>query len=356
MENRYWAGTHALEVLSGFLENRNGDWSSVFVLCDTNTHKYCYPLLEKSGVKPDRLIVIGAGEHHKTLQTASSIWSQLLEAGADRSSLLINLGGGVVTDIGGFVAASFMRGIRFINLPTSLLGMVDAAIGGKTGIDFGGAKNTIGSFADPELTIAHLPFLDTLPQHEWLSGYAEMIKHLLLDDKAGWEELVSLVNNDSDEQTVRSFFAGRIQSSAATKSRIVEADPTEKGIRAILNFGHTVGHAIESWSLEQGHEPVSHGEAVAAGMVCEAFLSVQLCEFSSDTLSDVAKVIHGLYSPMKLSGEARGHIIEKIRFDKKAHSGTINVSLLKAPGEPVARIPCSVPLLAESLHYYSSLT
>ncbi|HEX5002489.1 MAG TPA: 3-dehydroquinate synthase [Bacteroidia bacterium] len=356
MENRYWAGTDALEVLSGFLDKQKDDWSSVFILCDSNTHNHCYPLIEAAGIKPDRLIIIGAGEHHKTLQTASAIWSQLLEAGADRSSMLINLGGGVVTDIGGFAAAGFMRGIRFINLPTSLLGMVDAAIGGKTGIDFGGAKNIIGSFAEPEITIAHLPFLDTLPAREWHGGYAEMIKHILLDDKQSWAELVLMMNGNPEKQTVRNFFTERIQISAATKLRIVAADPNEKGIRAILNFGHTVGHAIESWSLEQGNDPVTHGEAVAAGMVCEAFLSVKLSEFPADAMRDVANVIHGLYAPIKLNGEARGHIIEKIRFDKKAHSGTINLSLLKAPGEPVSKVPCSVPLLAESLHYYSSLT
>ena len=265
MDFVYYSGEEALQVFGSFVSGSGKQWSKVICLCDTNTNTLCKPVLESCGVRIDRTIVIGAGERHKDLHTLSTVWHELLLSGADRNSLLINLGGGVVTDLGGMAASTFMRGISFVNIPTTLLCMVDASIGGKTGIDFGGAKNIAGTFALPELTVSHFPFLDTLPDQEWKNGFAEMIKHQLVGDAIAWEETTGFFSGNPFHAEVKDFFRQRIPASAAIKFGIVQKDPLEKNIRACLNFGHTIGHGMEAWSLDHEGEPIQHGEAVAAG-------------------------------------------------------------------------------------------
>jgi 3-dehydroquinate synthase len=262
----------------------------------------------------------------------------------------------VVTDIGGFAASTFMRGIRFVHMPTTLLGMVDASIGGKTGIDFGGAKNIAGSFADPELIIAHLPFLNTLPDSEWRNGAAEMIKHMLVGDVAGWNAVLEFITQSPapESKQVNAFFLDRIGLSAAIKQQVVTTDPFEQGLRAALNFGHTVGHAIEAWSLEHKPLPLSHGECIAAGMICEAFLSVKLSGLSEDTFYDVIRVVDALFPRIVLTREERGHILEKVRLDKKRSLGDVRLSLISAPALPALHQSCTEQLLTESLHFYAS--
>lgn len=354
MDNLYWSGDQTLQVLASFLKDEATRFSSVVVLCDDNTLEHCFPLLEQSGINVSRTIVVGAGERHKELHTLTHVWTQLLGSGADRSTLLINLGGGMVTDLGGFAASTYMRGIRFVHMPTTLLGMVDAAIGGKTGIDFGGAKNMVGTFALPELILSHLPFLETLPEKEWRNGYAEMIKHELIGNAVAWDETTKLLSTVPADQQLRNHFRMRIDASAAIKHKFVTADPNEQGIRAALNFGHTIGHAIESWSVENRATPLSHGEAVAAGMICEAFLSEKLCGFPASSVTEVVNVVDRLFVHQSFSRAERGHILEKIRFDKKRKSGGIRMSLLSAPGVPAIDIGCTSEQVAASLHFYAS--
>ena len=214
----------------------------VFVLVDSTTATQCMPILSESiGDIPYQTIEITAGEANKNIEVVQQVWDALLSGGATRKALVVNLGGGLVTDLGGFAAATYMRGIRFVNIPTSLLAMVDASSGGKTGVDYRGVKNLVGCFAQPEATLVYLPFLDTLPVNEWLSGYAEMLKHGLLESVEHWDKLLALDVNDPKCTISPELLAENM----AVKERIVTEDPQEKGVRKLLNFGHTIGHAIE---------------------------------------------------------------------------------------------------------------
>ena len=238
------------------------------ILCDTNTKKYCLPLVEETfagRVKLD-VIEIGIGEVNKNIETVCDVWKSLLDLGLDRNSVIINLGGGVVTDLGGFAASTFNRGIDFINVPTTLLSQVDASVGAKTGIDFEGSKNQIGTFTNPKAVFIYEEFLNTLPPKEKLSGFAEVIKHALICDKVYWQQISS--NGLYDNQNLATL----IERSITIKQQIVQQDPLEQNIRKLLNFGHTIGHALESFSLQNDDTPLLHGECVAVGMICEAYI------------------------------------------------------------------------------------
>ncbi|HJW29110.1 MAG TPA: 3-dehydroquinate synthase family protein, partial [Saprospiraceae bacterium] len=229
-------------------------YSNLFILADSNTHQHCVPLLP-SPLLTHQAIIIPAGESNKNLEQCQVIWDKLLQHGADRKSILVNVGGGMICDLGGFAASCFQRGIRFVHLPTSLLAMTDAAIGGKTGVDFKGYKNFIGSFRNPEFILIHRPFLNTLPEAEWMSGLAEIIKHAIIGSTYLWNLIDEAQNeNDADWEAI-------IKESVEVKMKVVEADPEEQGERKILNFGHTVGHALESYYLTKG-SPISHGQAI----------------------------------------------------------------------------------------------
>src|SRR5690606_38544696 len=245
-------------------------YQSVFFLVDDNTHEHCLPLL-LSEIHENiliEIIEIPAGEESKAIEIAVQVWETMSETQASRKSLMINLGGGMITDMGGFIASTFKRGIDLINIPTSLLAMVDASVGGKTGIDLNGIKNLIGTFAMPELTLIHPEFLQTLPEREFRSGLAEMLKHGLIHDKNHWLELIEIENFDFISIDYL------IEKSVKIKQEIVEKDPFENGIRKILNFGHTIGHALES-QLLQTENPLLHGEAISVGMMVESILSYE---------------------------------------------------------------------------------
>ncbi|MCZ2102743.1 MAG: 3-dehydroquinate synthase, partial [Chitinophagales bacterium] len=238
-------------------------WSKIFVLVDENTEKYClFHLLEQMDL-PIHVIKIPSGEQHKNLNTCQLVWQNLMAKGADRLSLLINLGGGVIGDLGGFCAGTYMRGIRFIQIPTTLLSQVDASVGGKLGVDFMERKNMIGLFGNPEAVFIFTDFLKTLPERELKSGYAEMLKHALIADKDAWNRL-----SKTDVATINDW-ESTIYESVMIKQSIIQEDPLEAGKRKILNFGHTVGHAIESYWISR-EKPLLHGEAIAIGMVAEA--------------------------------------------------------------------------------------
>ncbi len=265
------------------------DFDFLFVLCDTHTRELALPLVDHV-LPPYRLITIEAGEENKSLDTVALVWTQLSRDGATRSSLLLNIGGGMVSDLGGFAAAGFKRGIRFVDIPTTLLGAVDAAVGGKTGINFNGLKNEIGVFRPAEAVVVSTRFFNTLPANELLSGYAEVIKHALIDSPEAYREALAFDIENVQFETLLPL----LQRSVEIKERIVGEDLTEQGIRKALNLGHTVGHAIESLSHRRG-KPLPHGYAVAWGLVCELLLSHHYLGFSSAIVTELADYIHRHY-------------------------------------------------------------
>ncbi len=323
-------------------------YSSVFILVDEHTHQHCLPAFIKgmSGLQPKQIIKMVPGELHKNLDTCTGIWETLSEKDADRQSLLINLGGGVVTDLGGFVASAYKRGINFINVPTSLLAMVDASVGGKTGIDLGKLKNQIGVIKQPEMVLVITSFLSTLNKRELRSGFAEMLKHGLIRDAAYWDALKSLEPSDPLE--------ARIYDSIIIKNEVVMQDPEERNLRKILNFGHTLGHAIESYYLEAGENGMMlHGEAIAAGMVLEAYLSHRLTGLDLGQLDDIRTTFKQRYPKAAITREDMAGILDLLKHDKKNSYGNINFVLLQKIGEPV--IDCKVPaeLFPDAFAYYS---
>lgn len=333
--------------LNQFLEENT--FSNLFILVDSNSHEFCLaPFLNQ--LKTDiqvEVIEIEAGEEHKDLDTCNSIWKVLSELNGDRRSLMINLGGGVVTDLGGFVAATFKRGISWINFPTTLLSMVDAAVGGKNGVNLGSLKNQIGVIQPPEFVVINTSFLSTLPAPEMRSGLAEMLKHGLIQDEDYWKKLTALHELDPED------LDDLIAESVKIKEAIVEKDPTEQNLRKSLNYGHTLGHAIESHFLEHpDKQKLLHGEAVAVGIVLATFLSVELRSFPKHKLEEITEVIYRLYGKIEIEKKDQEKIIELLKFDKKNEGGNINFVLLEDIGKPI--IDCHVPneLLLDAFRYY----
>jgi 3-dehydroquinate synthase len=304
---------------------QGNSFSKIAILVDDNTKKHCYPLV--SSVLPEHIIIeIASGEEHKNLQTCEQIWGVLTDHAFDRKSLLINLGGGVIGDMGGFCAATFKRGIDFINIPTTLLAQVDASIGGKLGIDFHDFKNHIGVFQNPLMVFLDVKFFNTLHPSELRSGYAEIIKHCLIRDRRKFEEIIQTPYTDLD-------FFELTKHSVQIKKDVVHADPTEKGLRKILNFGHTIGHAIESYYLRKPEEKLLHGEAIAIGMICEAFLSNKKLSVSGADLKTIIDYILKVYQSRKIQANAVDEIIKLTRQDKKNEGDKIKCSLLNNIGD-----------------------
>jgi len=312
----------------------------LFVLTDTTTLRLCWPLI--SGfpcLATARMITIGDTDENKTLDSLAQVWTALQQGGATRHSLLVNLGGGMVTDLGGFAASTFKRGIAYINVPTTLLSQVDASVGGKTGINFGGLKNEIGVFNCAASVILSSDFLHSLDEKNLLSGYAEMLKHGLISDKESWAELLGF---DFDNSNVKSQKSGlridyeqlgaMVAKSVAIKERIVEEDPTEKGIRKALNLGHTAGHALESLALEEGRT-VLHGYAVAWGLICELYLSAMKCGFPTDILRQTVQFIRQNYGIFPIDCKQYDRLYDFMTHDKKNEGGIINFTLLGKIGD-----------------------
>lgn len=301
----------------------------IFILTDQTTHDMCLPKLQNFlCLKGAQSIVIKAGDTNKTLDSLAEVWTALSQGGATRHSLMINLGGGMVTDLGGFAASTFKRGIDFINIPTTLLAMVDASVGGKTGINFGGLKNEIGVFSDSKFVIINTQFLDTLDHDNICSGYAEMLKHGLISDNKHWAELVGFNLAQPDLAQLQRMVAESIK----VKERIVTEDPHEHGIRKALNLGHTVGHALESFAMKHGR-PVLHGYAVAYGMVCELYLSARKIDFPTDKMHQTVRFILDHYGRLPYTCDDYPELLELMRHDKKNTSGIINFTLLGGIGD-----------------------
>ena len=325
--------------------------TKVFILMDTNTHEHCYELfLECAGIKNSvETVIIPSGEINKTIYTCMDIWTTLSEKGADRSSLLINLGGGVVTDLGGFVASTFKRGIEFINIPTSLLAMVDASIGGKNGVDLGMLKNQIGVVNNPRFVIVEPTFLNTLPKHEITSGFAEMLKHALIDSKDYWEELQGFdITNLKNTHNL-------IWKSIKIKNNIVTQDPKELGARKVLNFGHTLGHAIESYCLESKSRPtLLHGEAIAIGIVLATYISSALVGFDKNKLASVTAFILTNFKKQTFNKQDIESIIALLKHDKKNKAGAVLFVLLEGFGKTHINKEVPNSLIKEAFDYYDT--
>ena len=300
-----------------------------FILVDETTERCCLPIVSGLDcVRGARIIVIGATDSHKTLESLSHVWEALGEGGATRHSLLINIGGGMVTDLGGFAASTFKRGINYINIPTTLLSMVDASVGGKTGINFRGLKNEIGVFSNASTVILDTTFLKTLDAENICSGYAEMLKHGLIS-----KQLQTMVAD-----------------SVAVKQRIVTEDPLEQGIRKALNLGHTVGHAFESFALK--HSPILHGYAVAYGLISELYLSTVKTGFPSDKMHQTVSFIKEHYGKMAITCDDYPTLLELMTHDKKNVAGTINFTLLGGIGDIRINQTATKEDIYEALDFY----
>lgn len=333
--------------LQKMLQDRN--YSRLIILVDQNTRRYCWPLLEPVVSEWEHtLIEIQPGEQHKHLQSCQLIWQQMMEKRADRRSLTINLGGGVIGDMGGFCAATFKRGMDFIQMPTTLLSQVDASIGGKLGIDFMQVKNSIGVFRNPQAVFIDPRFLKTLPAREVRSGFAEIIKHSLIADREQWEQLRQI----SDLETVD--WPSLIVPSLRIKQQIVEEDPFEHGIRKALNFGHTIGHAVEGYALETD-EPLLHGEAIAVGMIAEAHLSYQKAGLSEAGLSQIVDFIRSIYEPRPVATEIYDELLSLMTNDKKNIGKAINFSLLPQCGDVAVNQTAQSDEIAKSLTYFNEV-
>ena len=335
----------AYEVLEEHMHKAN--YSKVFILVDENTNKHCLPQFsaQLDKVFDFEVIEIESGEAYKNIDTCTQVWEVLSELNADRRSLLINLGGGVITDLGGFVASTFRRGIDFINVPTTLLAMVDASIGGKTGVDLGTLKNQIGVIREPVMVLVITPFLRTLEERQWLSGYAEMLKHGLIDSEPHWEMLRQVGPFDNIDDLIRE--------SIEIKNRVVIQDPTEKNLRKILNFGHTLGHAIESYFLEKDkYNPILHGEAIVVGMILESYLSHKLLGLETFQLEDIKSTLNKRFHNIEFTEEDIKEILELLIFDKKNTHGNINFVLLRHIGEAIIDNRVPEALFSEAFVYY----
>jgi 3-dehydroquinate synthase len=326
--------------------------SGVFILVDENTREHCLPFLKDkcTGLDDARVIEMQCNESNKTIASVEKIWQQLVTGNAVRNSLLICLGGGLITDVGGFAAATFKRGINFIHIPTTLLAMVDASIGGKTGVNLNSIKNQIGVFALPKAVFIFEEFLKTLPSRQKLSGYAEMLKHAMIQSENLFDKLIIL--NSHEKVCTES----NILESAAVKMEIVNKDFNETGIRKALNFGHTIGHAIESYSQKYDSDPLLHGEAIAIGLICETFISMRMFGLDKNDLKRLANLVSWHFPHYRFKPRPGDELLSLMCHDKKnSSSSQLNFSLIRKIGDPVYdKIP-GEKLILESLHFYINL-
>lgn len=351
------AGEHPVLIGDGALMRlehmltRDQRPTQTFILGDENTLRLCLSDLlgHVPALSAAPTVEVRAGERSKDMDVCRALWTHLAEEGADRGAWLICLGGGVVTDLGGFVAGTYMRGIPCVHVPTTLMGMVDAAIGGKTGIDLAGVKNLVGLFAPPVATFVHAPFLRTLGKRELLNGVAEMIKHGLIRDAAHWNAVRRAPLHDL------SALAPLIARSAAIKAEVVTEDPRESGPRKQLNFGHTIGHALESFTLEGAQRSLLHGEAVAIGMICEAWLSWRLGHLDREKMDAIQEHLLGLYPPFLMNPTDHHRVIELMRSDKKNRGGMFRFTLLADIGRAIIDVPVTAAQAADALDHYRLL-
>lgn len=335
--------------LNAFLLSPQYESAKIFILVDENTFKYCLPpLLENIEIlQESEIIEVESGEENKVIEICVEVWQALTELNADRKSLIINLGGGVITDMGGFIASTFKRGIDFINVPTTLLAQADACIGGKVGVDLEGIKNQVGLFSNPKAVFINPEFLSTLDERQVISGFAEIIKHNLISRKNYWDQLH--LTDVIDIVNVEEYILHSIE----IKNNIVLLDPFEQGIRKSLNFGHTIGHSMESYSFINDEVPLLHGEAIAIGLVCEAYLSYKITGLPNSQLEEITTFVKNLYTPYPLNTLVSDALINLMQNDKKNERHKINFTLLKQIGEVAINQSANEDLIKEALSYYS---
>lgn len=326
-----------------------GEYSNVLILVDLNTNDHCLPILQAaiSDIVDYDIIEVDPGEENKNIDFCIGIWKTMLDFGADRKALMINLGGGVVTDMGGFAASTYKRGIDFIQIPTTLLAQVDASVGGKTGIDLDNFKNIIGTFAQPKAVFISSKFLESLDARQLCSGFAEVIKHGLIQDENLFHRC--------QQTTIEELGAEIVYDSVMIKNRIVLEDPTENNIRKILNFGHTIGHAVEGYSLANDQNPLLHGEAVAIGMLCEAFLSTQFGTLAKDELHEIEQYLLRVYPYYTIPAAMDEELFRLMRNDKKNESKQIGFALLNKIGDCTYNKYIEEEGIRAALDYYRSL-
>ncbi len=327
----------------------NGGYSNVLILVDLNTNDHCLPVLQAAmpEIVDYDIIEVDPGEENKNIDYCIGIWKTMLDFGADRKALMINLGGGVITDMGGFTASTFKRGIDFIQIPTTLLAQVDASVGGKTGIDLDNVKNIVGTFTQPKAVFISSQFLETLDKRQILSGFAEIIKHGLIQDRDLFQRCKNSDLSELDMQIVHD--------SVAIKNNIIMQDPTEQGIRKILNFGHTIGHAVEGYSMLHDQDPLLHGEAIAIGMVCEAFLSHRNGTLAAASLEEITSYLTGIYSYYMLPTEIDAELLQLMLNDKKNEAQKIGFAFLDGIGNCQYNLFADQSSIMEALNYYRSL-
>jgi len=336
-----------LAKLASFIQTAS--YTKILILTDRNTNIHCLPVMLEAmpGFDGYDIIEVDEGEENKNIDFCVGIWKMMLDFGADRQSLLINLGGGVVTDMGGFAASTFKRGIDFIQVPTTLLSQVDASVGGKTGIDLDHVKNIVGTFAQPKAVFISTKFLDTLEHRQLVSGFAEVIKHGLIFDRDFYERIKA-----SD---VSRLSAADIHHSVSIKNEVVTQDPTEKGLRKILNFGHTIGHAIEGYSLAHDARPLLHGEAIAVGMICEAYLAHRVNGLTKEALDDIVRTFRTHFPDYAYHNAIYDELVTLMKNDKKNIGDRIGFALLNRIGQCDIDVFVPHELIRESLDFYRIL-
>lgn len=335
----------SLQAVSHFLNSNS--YSAVGVIVDENTQQHCLPVLQDC-ISNFIIIQTQSGEENKNLTTCENIWQQLIQNNFDRKSLIINLGGGVIGDMGGFAASCYKRGIDFINIPTTLLSQVDSSIGGKLGIDFKYGKNLIGLFKNPKCVFISSLFFKSLPQRQFINGWAEIFKHALIQNKAQWDLYRNLDILNTDMNAI-------VYPSLLIKKAVVKTDPYEKGLRKILNFGHTIGHAIEAYSLEHEENSLLHGEAIAIGMICEAYLSTKKCGLTDAELQGIQNVLLRHFPKHDITSFDMEKILISMSMDKKNEGATIMAALLSKIGNSEYDIPLNKAEIIDSINYYNQL-
>jgi 3-dehydroquinate synthase len=335
------------ELTNNFFSGAKNKYSNYVVLLDENSSKHCLtPLLIEIDYLKDALFIeIESGEKNKNINTCSRIWEQLANFKADRKTLFINLGGGVICDLGGFAASTYKRGIDFVNFPTTLLAQVDASVGGKVGIDLEDLKNAVGLFSNPKAVFIYPPFLTTLAKKQVQSGFAEIIKHALITEGDYWNTVTSFNFSTANFQEL-------IHQSVKIKNQIIKQDFQEMNIRKSLNFGHTIGHALESYSLKKDKNPLLHGEAIAIGMLCESYISTKILGLSKKEFDAISSYLIAHFKPFKINSSAYETLLNLMRNDKKNSDNKINFSLLESIGKCQINCNCPDELILESLDFY----
>jgi len=344
-------GNEAFETVRSYLHQYEFKENKIFLLVDENSRKYCLPRLMSNIqlFQHVHILEVPSGEDIKNLTICRRLWQELTDNKADRDSVLINLGGGAISDLGGFVASTFKRGIRYVNIPTTLLAMVDASVGGKVGIDMDGLKNHIGLFSNPQAVFVIPEFLDTLPERQFKTGFAEVIKHSLIYEKQYWEDLSE--KSFSEIKDWREIIEWCIE----IKNYFVTEDPLDRGFRKVLNFGHTVGHAIETFSLQNDDDVISHGESVAIGLVCESYISQKMAGLSMEQFEDITRYVSQNFDHYPFRSENFDFVLDSIRHDKKNSGNNVNFTLLTSIGNSLINQVIEINIIRESLIYYHNI-